>query len=64
MRTDYKIVFLETPQFCPGNSRNALHLSEINLPNIEIWPHLLFYLIEAVSYDCLKVIAIHIFLVH
>lgn len=43
MGTDYKIVFLETPQFCPGNSRNALHLSEINLPNIEIWPHLLFY---------------------
>lgn len=38
MGTDYKIVFLEMPQFCPENSRNALHLSEIDLPDIEIWP--------------------------
>jgi hypothetical protein len=64
MGTDYKVVFLETPQLCPGNSRNALHLSEIDLSDIKIRPHLLFYLVEAVCYDCLKVIAIHIFLVH
>ena len=64
MRTDYKVIFLETPQFRTENSRNALHLSEIDLPDIEIRPKLFFYLIETVCYDCLKVIAINVFFVH